>query len=51
MYRPYQFMVCNESVWTNFPNENDGSDPKIPAMMCTDGYGVAALYNLELVNG
>lgn len=51
MYRPYQFMACNESVWTNFPNENDGTDPKVPAMMCSDGYGVAALYNLELVNG
>ncbi|HIY25769.1 MAG TPA: ABC transporter substrate-binding protein [Candidatus Acutalibacter pullistercoris] len=51
MYRPFQFMACNESVWTNFPNENDGSDPKIPPMMCSDGYGVAALYNLELVNG
>ena len=51
MYRPYQFMVCNESVWTNFPNENDGTDPKIPPMMCSDGYGVAALYNLELVDG
>lgn len=51
MYRPYQFMSCYEGVWTNFPNENDGSDPKIPAMMCTDGYGVAALYNLQLVEG
>ena len=51
MYRPFQFMACNESVWTNFPNENDGTDPKVPPMMCSDGYGVAALYNLELVNG
>lgn len=51
MYRPYQFMSCYEGVWTNFPNENDGSDPKIPAMMCTDGYGIAGLYNLELVEG
>ena len=51
MYRPNQFMSCYEGVWTNFPNENDGTDPKIPPMMCSDGYGVAALYNLELVDG
>ena len=51
MYRPIYFMSCYEGVWTNFPNENDGTDPKIPPNMCTDGYGIAALYNLELVDG
>ena len=51
MYRPYVFMSTYEGVWTGYPSENDGSDPKIPAMLCTDGYGIAGLYNLELVDG
>lgn len=51
MYRPYVFHSVYEGVWTNFPSENDSTDPKIPPMICTDGYGIAALYNLELVNG
>lgn len=46
MYRPSVFHAVNESVWTNFPNEDNG----IPPMDCTDGYGIAALYILELVN-
>ena len=45
MYRPSVFHAVNESVWTNFPNE----DNQIPPMDCTDGYGIAALYELELV--
>ena len=45
MYRPSVFHAVNESVWTNFPSEENG----IPPMDCTDGYGIAALYNLELV--
>ena len=45
MYRPSVFHAVNESVWTNFPNEDNG----IPPMDCTDGYGIAALYQLELV--
>ncbi len=47
MYRPDQFHAVNESVWTNFPSADDGRN--IPPMMCTDGYGIAALYDLELV--
>ena len=38
----------NESVWTNFPDATDGRN--IPPADCTDGYGIAALYELELVN-
>ena len=45
MYRPSVFHAVNESVWTNFPNDDNG----IPPMDCTDGYGIAALYQLELV--
>jgi peptide/nickel transport system substrate-binding protein len=49
MYRPYFFHIAYEGVWTNFPQEGDGSDPVVPAATCSDGYGVAALYNLTLV--
>ena len=45
MYRPSVFHAVNESVWTNFPSDENG----IPPMDCTDGYGIAALYELELV--
>ena len=47
MYRPSVFHAVNESVWTNFPSADDGRG--IPPMVCTDGYGIAALYELELV--
>lgn len=47
MYRPATFHAVNESVWTNFPEDGDGLN--IPPSDCTDGYGIAALYNLELV--
>jgi peptide/nickel transport system substrate-binding protein len=49
MYRPDYFHIVYEGVWTNFPQEDDGSDPVIPPTICSDGYGVAALYNLTLV--
>ena len=48
MYRPDKFHAVNESVWTNFPDSTDGRN--IPPMDCTDGYSIAALYGLELVN-
>ena len=51
MYRPTMFMSYFEETWTNFPNEHDGTDPKVPPLMCSGGYGIAALYNLELVDG
>ena len=47
MYRPSVFHAVNESVWTNFPSGDDGRN--IPPLDCTDGYGIAALYDLELV--
>lgn len=48
MYRPAAFHIVNESVWTNYPDAEDGRN--IPPLDCTDGYGIAALYELELVN-
>lgn len=45
MYRPDQFHAVNESVWTGYPEEGDG----IPPMILINGYGIAGLYNLELM--
>lgn len=50
MYRPQSFHTVNESVWTGFPNSSDGSNPPVPPLDCTDGYSIACLYNLTLVN-
>ncbi len=49
MYRPQSFHTVNESVWTNFPHQGDGSNPPIPPLNLTDGWSIAGLYNLELV--
>lgn len=49
MYRPQSFHTVNESVWTNFPHEGDGTDPAVPPLDLTDGYSIAGLYNLTLV--
>ena len=46
MYRPMLFHEASETVWTGFPSEGDGISP----MNCIMGQGVAALYNLELIN-
>jgi len=51
MYRPQSFHTVNESVWTNFPHQNDGTNPPVPPLDMTDGWGIAGLYNLKLVNG
>jgi len=50
MYRPDQFHTVNESVWTNFPNAEDGTNPPVPPTDLVKGYGIAGLYNLTLVN-
>ena len=50
MYRPDLFHAVNESVWTGFPNQDDGTNPPVPPMICTDGWSIACLYNLTLVN-
>jgi peptide/nickel transport system substrate-binding protein len=49
MYRPQSFHTVNESVWTNFPHDGDGTDPAVPPLDMTDGWGIAGLYNLTLV--
>ena len=49
MYRPDKFHTVNETVWTGFPFDGDGTEPPVPPMDCTDGYGIACLYNVELV--
>lgn len=49
MYRPQSFHTVNESVWTNFPHQGDGTNPPVPPLNLTDGWSIAGLYNLELV--
>ena len=49
MYRPQSFHTVNESVWTNFPYEGDGTNPPVPPLDMTDGWSIAGLYNLTLV--
>jgi peptide/nickel transport system substrate-binding protein len=49
MYRPQAFHTVNESVWTNFPHEGDGTNPPVPPLDLTDGWSIAGLYNLTLV--
>jgi peptide/nickel transport system substrate-binding protein len=48
MYRPDQFHTVNETVWTNFPEADDGLN--IPPTNLINGYGIAGLYNITLVN-
>jgi peptide/nickel transport system substrate-binding protein len=50
MYRPDLFHAVNESVWTGFPHDGDGTTPPVPPMICTDGWSIACLYNLTPVN-
>jgi peptide/nickel transport system substrate-binding protein len=50
MYRPQSFHTVNESVWTNFPHEGDGTKPPVPPLDLTDGWSIAGLYNLTLVS-
>jgi len=50
MYRPDVFHTVYEGVWTGFPYDGDGTEPPVPPMICSDGWGVACLYNLELVS-
>jgi peptide/nickel transport system substrate-binding protein len=49
MYRPQNFHAVNETVWTNFPHEGDGTNPPVPPMNLIFGWSIAGLYNLELV--
>ena len=49
MYRPQSFHAVNETVWTNFPHDGDGTNPPVPPLDLTDGWSIAGLYNLTLV--
>ena len=49
MYRPQKFHTVNESVWTHFPHQGDGTNPPVPPLDLTDGYSIAGLYNVTLV--
>ena len=50
MYRPQSFHAVNETIWTGFPHQDDGTDPPVPPLDCMDGWSVACLYNVTLVN-
>jgi peptide/nickel transport system substrate-binding protein len=45
MYRPSMFYTFNESVWTGFPVEGDGTN--IPPNILTDGAGIKGLYVIK----
>jgi peptide/nickel transport system substrate-binding protein len=47
MYRPLMFHTVNESVWTNYPNSEDGLN--IPPLDFVNGYSIAGLYRIKLV--
>jgi peptide/nickel transport system substrate-binding protein len=49
MYRPQNFHAVNETVWTGFPHQDDGTKPPVPPLDCADGWSIACLYNLKLV--
>jgi peptide/nickel transport system substrate-binding protein len=48
MYRPQSFHAVNETIWTNFPHQDDGTNPPVPPLNLTDGWSIAGLYNLML---
>ena len=50
VYRPQSFHTVSESVWANFPPDGEGTDPPVPPLYLTDGWSIAGLYNLTLVN-
>jgi len=50
MYRPQSFHTVNETVWTGYPHQGDGTTPPVPPLDLMDGWSVAGLYNVKLVN-
>jgi peptide/nickel transport system substrate-binding protein len=49
MYRPQSFHTVYEGIWTGYPHQGDGTNPPVPPLDMTDGWGIAALYNVKLV--
>lgn len=49
MYRPEVFHTVNESIWTGFPHQDDGTNPPVPPFLLTDGWSIAGLYDLRRV--
>jgi peptide/nickel transport system substrate-binding protein len=49
MYRPQSFHTVNETHWTGFPQQGDGTNPPVPPLNLTDGWSIAGLYNITLV--
>jgi peptide/nickel transport system substrate-binding protein len=49
MYRPQLFYTVNETIWTGFPHQGDGSNPPVPPLDLTYGYSIAGLYNIKHV--
>ena len=49
MYRPQLFHTVNESIWTFFPHQGDGTNPPVPPLNLIDGWSIAGLYNIRLV--
>lgn len=47
MYRPLMFHTVNETVWTNYPNSEDGLN--IPPLDFVNGYSIAGLYRIKPV--
>ena len=47
MYRPAQFHVVNESVWTGFTEFGDGRN--VPPLNAVNGFAIADLFNIRLV--
>ena len=48
MYRPAQFHAINESVWTGFTEYGDGRN--VPPLNAVNGFAIADLFNIRLVN-
>jgi peptide/nickel transport system substrate-binding protein len=48
MYRPAQFHTINETVWTGFTEYGDGRN--VPPLNAVNGYAIADLFNIRLVN-
>jgi len=47
MYRPALFHAVNESVWTGFTEYGDGRN--VPPFIALNGYAIADLFNIRLV--